>query len=86
MDPKRIYELILSGSKASDDEVYSGFDVSEIIDEFAVVNRAVKELENAVGDFESQTGFNNDFTAINRKMQTKKMALEFEGVDAAYEM
>ena len=86
MDPKKIYELILAGREDSKCEIDSGFDVSEIIDEFTAVDRALKELETVVGEFEDQTGFNNDFSEIDRKLQAKKMALEFEGVDAAYEL
>lgn len=81
MDPKKIYEMILDGR-----EIDSSFDVSEIIDEFTTIDKAMKELENAVRDFEDQPGFSNDFTSINRKLDAKKMALEFESVDAAYEM
>lgn len=86
MDPKKIYELILAGREDSECEIESGFDVSEIIEEFTAVDRALKELETVVREFEDQTAFNNDFTAINRKLQAKKITMEFEGVDAAYEM
>jgi hypothetical protein len=86
MDPKKIYELILAGSDASCKEIDNGFDVSEIIAELSSVDKAMRELQTAVGEFESQTGFKNDYTSINRKLQAKKMALEFESVDAAYEM
>jgi hypothetical protein len=86
MDPKKIYELIIAGREDSGCEIDSGFDVSEIIEEFTAVDRALKELETVVGEFEDQSEFNNDFKAIDRKLQEKKMAMEFEGVDAAYEL
>ncbi len=85
MDPKKIYELIIAGGSSTNDNDCD-FDVSEIIEEFSAVDNAVRELEKVAGEFESQTVFNNDFREINRKLHAKKIALEFEGVDAAYEI
>ncbi|MCF7956764.1 MAG: hypothetical protein K9M75_13255 [Phycisphaerae bacterium] len=86
MDPKKIYELILAGREDSGCEIDCGFDVSEIIEEFTAVDRALKELEAVAGEFEDQTAFNHDFMTIDRKLRANKMAIEFEGVDAAYEI
>ena len=86
MDPKKIYEMILAGREDSGSDIDYSFDVSEILEELNAVDKAVKELQRAVGDFEDQTGFNGDLAEIDRKLYAKKMAMEFEGVDAAYEM
>jgi len=86
MDPKKIYDLILSGREESGTDLECGFEISEILAEFAAVDKALKELEMAVGEFEDNNEFNHDLAAIDRKLQTEKMSLEFEGVDAPYEL
>ncbi len=86
MDPKRIYELIVAGSQTGSREIGNDFDVSEILGELTAVENAMKELEHVIGDMENANAFNNDYDVINRKLYEKKIALEFESVDAAYEM
>lgn len=86
MDPKKIYELILSGREDFSSDMDCGFDVSEIIAEFAAVDKALRELETAIGEFEDNNEFDRDLAAIDSKLNAQKMALEFEGVDAAYEL
>jgi hypothetical protein len=86
MDPKQIYELIVAGGQNRSKEIDNDFDVSEMLCELSAVEKAVKELGNVVGDYERQNDFNNDYAVINRKLYEKKIALEFESVDAAYEI
>lgn len=86
MDPKRIYELIVDASLASRKDSGNDLDVSEILGELTAVENAMRELEDVVGEFENENAFNNDYAVINRKLYEKKIAMEFEGVDAAYEM
>jgi hypothetical protein len=85
MDPKEIYELIVAGGSRGR-EIGDDFDVSEILGELTAVENAMKELQHVVGDLENADVFNNDYAVINRKLYEKKIALEFEGVDAAYEL
>jgi hypothetical protein len=86
VDPKKIYELIVDASRTVNREVNTDLDVSEIMGELTTVENAMKELEDAIGDMENASEFNNDYALINRKLYEKKIASEFEGVDAAYEM
>lgn len=86
MDAKQIYELILSNGRTGSRDVDCDFDVSEILDEFSAVDTAMKELQEVVIDIENRSGLNDDYVLIDLKVHEKKLAIEFESVDAGYEL
>ena len=86
MNPKNMFEKILADTLPANNDVDNAFDISELLEDVKQAKKAMQQLQEAAYDYENSETFNDDISSIDRKIQDDKFAMEFEGVDAAYEL
>jgi len=86
MDPHELAEKILSGQLPTNKEIDSAFDISEILDEVRMADEAMEELQEALASVESDTRLLSDTINVENMLRESKIAMQFENVDASYEL
>ena len=78
MDPHEFVEKILTGQKPKLEEIDSGFDITEILDEVATVDHALEELEQAVASLEDGVCFEKERIDIDQGLQEERYMANLE--------